>query len=146
MPQLVRHVGPGPLADWLLHVSSLGAATLLHAATRPLRALIPSPAPGARAPHATSSAASERNELDQTSAAAASTSRGSSAGVKSNPSQGKKDGKVAKVEQEQQQKLPVGIQGLPGLPSIGSLTPRQAYFLNRVLDAIEFGAGADYKL
>lgn len=40
VPQLVAHVGPAALADWLLHVGALGGYSALHAAAAPpLRAL-----------------------------------------------------------------------------------------------------------
>ena len=40
VPQLVAHVGPAALADWLLHVGALGGYTALNAAAAPpLRAL-----------------------------------------------------------------------------------------------------------
>lgn len=35
VPQLLAHIGPGPLLDWLRHVAALGAYTLLHLAAAP---------------------------------------------------------------------------------------------------------------
>jgi len=111
VPQLLAHVGPAALADWVLHVGGLGAATALHAVTRPLRPLVPSPAPKAQAPGAGGHHAGGSAHQGKSGSSSAS---GSRAGVSAAPT--------------------------------GPLTARQAYFVNRLLDAIEFGAGADYKL
>lgn len=35
IPQLIAHVGPGPLAEWVGHMASLGAYTALHATLGP---------------------------------------------------------------------------------------------------------------
>jgi lycopene cyclase CruP len=35
VPQLVAHIGIGPLVEWVGHVSALGAYTALHAAAAP---------------------------------------------------------------------------------------------------------------
>eukprot|EP00775_Hariotina_reticulata_P005255 gene5255-5490_t len=40
VPQLVRHVGPAALADWMLHVGALGAYTALDRAAAPPLALL----------------------------------------------------------------------------------------------------------
>lgn len=36
VPQILAHVGPGPLADWLLHFLALTLYTVLHTAFSPL--------------------------------------------------------------------------------------------------------------
>jgi lycopene cyclase CruP len=40
VPQLVRHVGPAALADWMIHVGALGAYTALNAAAAPPLAVL----------------------------------------------------------------------------------------------------------
>lgn len=35
VPQLIAHIGIGPLAEWLGHVGALGAYTALHKAASP---------------------------------------------------------------------------------------------------------------
>jgi len=139
VPPLLAHVGPGPLADWLVHVLGLGAYTLGNFIATPLKtsselkglvvALMAagssSPLTAALSSRSGSSSSNGNSALDL-SALLGSLSSSAAAGAA----------------------LPASTEGIQRRSSQGEekLTPRQLYTLNRILEALEYGSGSDYKL
>ncbi|KAF5842874.1 hypothetical protein DUNSADRAFT_4333 [Dunaliella salina] len=133
VPPLIAHVGPGPVADWLIHVLGMGAYTVGNSLAEPLKnsselkgAVVALMAAGSSNPLARifGGASNNGSGAPNPGALLGSLSSGGAAAAA----------------------LPESAEGIQRRPGEENLTPRQLYTLNRILEALEYGSGSDYKI